>query len=412
MNLEEIVRTAFGEIRHHKMRSALTLLGIVLGTLSITVMTSLLDGVIAAVWEGFTDLGYDGVVLVVNQGPRDPRESAIFARSEGLQPEDAGVIRARRKVVHDVAAVQEDELVVRRGGIERRARVYGVTPSFAAVRNRLITAGRFLNDADDATFARVCVLGHRLRAHLFGTEDPIGRTVAVAGRPFVVVGVGKKLGNRFVNDSDFVDEMEGLMIPLSTLRKFHTGERSPLSYLAVRTRDVEGLAELAKETTASLTIAHRGAEDFKVENIAEEILRFRKQAKVELRNWQIVLGSIAGVSLLVGAIGLFSVMLIAIGERVYEIGLRKAIGATDGQVFLQFLAESAALSLVGGLLGCVFGVAITKVFGGFFSQGLPIHLDGLAIALAIALLLGVLSGLYPALKASHLEPVEALRSAA
>jgi putative ABC transport system permease protein len=412
VNLGEIVRTAFGEIRHHKMRSALTLLGIILGTLSITVMTSLLDGVIAAVWEGFADLGYDGVVLVVDQEPRDPHETAIFARSRGLQPEDAGVILGRRRVVEDVAAVQQQELLVGRGGSDRKAWVYGVTPSFAPVRNRQVAAGRFLNDSDEATFARVCVLGHRLTTRLFGTEDPIGGTVDVAGRPFVVVGVGKKLGNRFVNDSDFVDEMEGLMIPLSALRKFHAGEASPVSYLAIKTRDAERLSDLAKEATASLRIAHRGAEDFRVENIAEEMLRIRKEVKSQLRSWQIVLGSIAGVSLLVGAIGLLSVMLIAIGERLYEIGLRKAIGATDRQVFLQFLAESAALSLAGGLLGCLLGVGVTKIFDGFFAQGLPIHFSGLAVALAISLLLGVLSGLYPALQASRLEPVEALRSAA
>jgi putative ABC transport system permease protein len=412
MNLGEILRTSLGEIRHHKLRSSLTLLGIVLGTLSITVMTSLLSGVIAAVWAGFTDLGYDGVVIVGQQAPRDSTEKAIFARSRGLMPEDVRVIMGRRQIVSEVAAVQEHDAIVKGDGVERKARVLGVTPSFATVRNRRVAAGRFLNDADMESFARVCIIGHRLRVSLFGTDDPLGRTVAIAGRPFVVVGIGRKLGNRFVNDSDFVEEMEGVIIPLSTMRKFYAGDESPLSYLAVRTREVERLADLEAEVKASLTLAHRGATDFRVANIAEEILRFRKQAKVQLRNWQIVLGAIAGVSLLVGGIGLFSVMLIAIGERLYEIGLRKAIGATDLQVFLQFLSEATALSLFGGLLGCVLGVVVTKLVEGAFTQGLPIHPDGLALALLIALVLGVLSGLYPAIRASRLEPVEALRSAA
>jgi putative ABC transport system permease protein len=412
MNLGEILRTSVSEIRHHKLRSSLTLLGIVLGTLSITVMTSLLSGVTAAVWAGFTDLGYDGVVIVVQQPPRDSKERAIFTRSRGLMPEDVPIIMGRRQIVAEVAAVQEHEAIIKGGGIERKARVLGVTPSFATVRNRQVAAGRFLNDADEASFARVCIIGRRLRAYLFGTEDPLGRTVAIAGRPFVVVGIGKKLGNRFVNDSDFVEEMEGVIIPLSTMRKFYAGDESPLSYLAVRTREVERLGDLEAEVKASLTLAHRGATDFRVENIAEEILRFRKQAKVQLRNWQIVLGAIAGVSLLVGGIGLFSVMLIAIGERLYEIGLRKAIGATELQVFLQFFSEATALSLLGGFLGCVLGVGVTKLVEGKFAQGLPIHLDGLALALLIALVLGGLSGLYPAIRASRLEPVEALRSAA
>ncbi len=412
MNLPEVLRTALAEIRAHKLRSTLTLLGIILGTLSIVVMTSFLDGIVVAVWQGFADLGFDGVVYVVNREARDPKEGELFTRSEGLQPRDVDVLLARRELVSEAAPSVFDEQIVRRGSTERRARIMGVTADYATVRDRKLAAGRFIADSDERAFARVCIIGHRLKARLFGSEDPLGKPVYVAGRPFQVIGVGRKLGNTFVDDDEFVEEMEGMYVPLSTLRKFYTGETSPVSFIAVKTDRPEKLGSLEAEVVASLKVAHRGVKDFRVENIAQEIVRARAQVTDLIRNWKIVTGTIAGISLLVGGIGLMSVMLISIGERLYEIGLRKAIGASDAEIFMQFLLEAVILSLAGGLLGAAAGVGITKAAAGFFPTGLPIHLGGLAIALGVAVILGIAYGVYPALKASRLMPVDALRSAA
>ena len=412
MNPGEILRSALTEIRGHKMRSTLTLLGIILGTFSITFMTSLLDGVVEEVWEGISDLGYDGVMYVVNKDAEDLREQALFARSKGLQPGDGRILMARGETVSMVAPVLVHEELIRSGDIERNVRITGVTASYAQVRGRAVQSGRWIGDFDDATFSKVCVLGHRLARTLFPGEEAVGKRVKIGARSFLVIGVGEELGTEFVNDRDFMREMEGLYMPLGTLRKLFTGEESRLSYIAVKTEDFEALGDLKAEATASLRIAHHGATDFEVQNIAEEMLRIRKEVDTVLTNWRIVLGSIAGISLLVGGIGLLSVMLISIGERLYEIGLRKAIGATDLAIFIQFLCESVALSLVGALIGAGLAIAVTKAVAGFFSAGLPINLAGLGMAIGIAILLGIVFGLYPALRASRLEPVEALRSAA
>jgi putative ABC transport system permease protein len=411
MNAGETLRTVGAEIRGHKLRSALTLLGIILGTLSITVMTSLLDGVVAAVLDGFDDLGYDGVVYVVDRDARDLREQMVFARSRGLGPEDAGVLLARGELVAEVAPAMVRDEIVGRGSVERVARVMGVTPGYATVRNRRAAQGRFIDDLDDRSFAKVCVLGHRLKRRLFGTEDALGKTVRIGSRPFRVVGVGERLGNRMFDDDDMAQEMEGVFVPLGTLRKFYSGDQEPLAFLAVKTRDVERLGDSVAEVKASLRLAHRGAEDFRVENIAEEILRARKEVRDVIFSWRVVLGSIAGISLVVGGIGLLSVMLISIGERVYEIGLRKALGATGGAIFVQFLVESVVLALVGGVIGAGLGVAIIRATAQFFPEGLPVRVGGVAVAIAIAALVGAIYGIYPALKASRMEPVEALRTA-
>jgi putative ABC transport system permease protein len=409
--LGESVRTSLVEIWSHKLRSLLTLLGIILGTLSITFMTSLLDGVTSAVWSGFQDLGFDGVMYVMTRPPRDLREQAVFARSKGLQPEDGDLLLARGREVSSVAPALVSETLVRRGSLERRVRTMGVTSTYNDVRNRSVGTGRFFSPLEEGTFAPVAVLGYRLNRRLFGAEDPVGKWIQVDGRAFKVIGVVEKLGNSFINDDDFIEEMEGLYVPLQTLRAYYAGSDAPLSFMAVKTADPDRLSDMRSEAEASLILAHHGAQDFKVQNIAEEMLRIRKEITKVLRNWHIVLGSIAGVSLLVGGIGLLSVMLISIGERLYEIGLRKAIGATDAQIFMQFLAESAILSLLGGLLGVLAGIGAILGVTRFFPGGLPLHLLAISISLGLSVLLGVLYGLYPALKASRLQPVEALRTA-
>ena len=411
MNTGETVRTALGEIRHHKMRSTLTLLGIILGTLSITVMTSFLNGIVGAVYQGFDDLGFDGVMYVVGRDARDLREQAIFARSEGLQPRDGGVLLARAKAISMVAPAQFTEELVRANGVERRARVMGVTSTYADVRSRKLAAGRFVREADEQSYARVCVIGHRVAKRFFGSDDPLGKRVAIGSRSFQVIGVGRKLGNMFVDDDEFVEEMEGLYVPLSTLRKFYVGDGAQLTFLAVKTADIEDLGTLKAEAIDSLRIAHRGAKDFQVQNIAEEMLKARKEVAELIQNWYVVLGSIAGISLLVGGIGLLSVMLISINERLYEIGLRKAIGATDFEVFFQFLSESVTLSLIGAMIGAGIGVALTVGIARFFPAGMPVNVAGLLTAIGVAIALGIIFGVYPALKASRMAPVDALRTA-
>ena len=410
MNIPEILTSGVTEIRYHKLRAFLTLIGIILGVFSIIFMTAMLNGIVLSVWSGFEQLGYDGVMYVVQKPPKDSVERARFDQSEGLRPEDAVILLTRRELVTDAAPVQYAELKLSADGTRRDVRVAGVTPAYSRVRKRNVALGRFVNEHDEETFNKVCVLGHRLRTKLFGTQDPIGGAITVDGAQFKVIGVGEKLGNNFVNDSDFIEEMEGAYIPMSTMRKYFTGQDSPLAYIAVKTNAYKSLPVVQAEIIASITAAHHGVGDFKVENIAQDMLKQRDEVGVIVRNWQVVLGTIAAISLLVGGIGLLSVMLISINERLYEIGMRKAIGATDLEIFLQFMVESVTLALTGALVGLVMGLGGLQALKGFFPSGLPVDWGGVALAIGIALALGLGFGLYPALKASRLAPVEAMRS--
>jgi len=162
--------------------------------------------------------------------------------------------------------------------------------------------------------------------------------------------------------------------------------------------------------SAAASQAHNGIRDVHVENVGKEILKERGNIVRILRNWRIVFFSIAGVSLLIGGVGIFSVLKISISERLFEIGLRKAMGATDAEVFMQFLIEAVTLSVVGALIGLAGGIALVKVISGFFPAGLPVSMFGLSVASGFAISIGLLAGLYPSISASRLEPVEALRA--
>jgi putative ABC transport system permease protein len=409
MNLGESVRTSLAEIRSHKLRSLLTLVGIILGTTSLVVMVSVIGGAKVAVQKGLSDLGYDGVMFVSAQAPTERLEKKKQGYSRGLRSADLRIIDAGKELLQAAAPVVFSRETALLDGRTLVVNVEGITPAYGIIRNRTVETGRFLVDRDLETIAPVCVIGNQLRKDVYGTEDPLGREVVIRGVRFRIVGVLRSLGTSEVNDDDMARDNSKVYLPLSTMQKHFLGGDSVQAY-AFKVADPEKLADGQKEAEALLRRGHRGISDFKVMNIGEEILRVRKEVDKLLANWTVVLASIAGISLLVGGIGIFSVMQISISERVYEIGLRKAIGATDGSVFSQFLIESVSLSLVGGLLGSALGYGITMLASQAFEDGLAVSSMGLLLAAAFAVLIGLTAGLYPALKASRLTPVDAIRA--
>src|SRR5262249_32630913 len=197
-----------------------------------------------------------------------------------------------------------------------------------------------------------------LKQEVFGEEEAVGREVQIRGVRFRGVGGLRSLGNNQVDDDEMRRDNGKIYVPLPTLQQYFAGGDSVQAYV-FKARDPERLGEAERGAVALLRRSHRGISDFKLENIGEEMLRIRREVAVLIANWRVVLASIAGISLLVGGIGIFSVMQISISERVYEIGLRKSIGATDGAIFGQFLVEAMSLSLVGGLFGAALGYGIT-----------------------------------------------------
>ena len=410
MYVTEAVRTSVAEILSHKLRSALTLVGIVLGTTALVVMVSVIGGLAVAVQEGLTDLGFDGVIFVVPQQTQDRIEKKKEGYSRGLRSADGLVIEGGREVIQRAAPVLGlGNETARVNGRTLKVLVEGVTPAWGQIRNRVPETGRYLAEQDVETRATVALLGEKLKKDVFGSEDALGREIAIRGVRFRIVGVLKHFGNNQVGDDEMERDNSKVYIPITTAQKYFAGTDAVHAWAFQA--DPERLDDAKKEAEALVRRGHRGITDFKVENIGQEILRVRKEVDKLIVNWNIVLASIAGISLLVGGIGIFSVMQISISERTYEIGLRKSMGATDPEIFGQFLIESVSLSLVGALLGAALGYGITLLAGQSFESGLSVSPLALLLAAAFAIGIGLGAGVYPALRASRLNPVEAIRGA-
>jgi putative ABC transport system permease protein len=407
MQIGESIRTSFEEVKGHPLRSFFTLIGVILGTLALVVVMSVLDGVKAAVWKGIEDLGFDGVLIVSNKEPSDRVERAKVHLSRGLRVEDVRDF-ADAETIQSVAPVGETRAVITAGAATRRVDVYGISPDYATIKNRKVSAGRFITERDYAGNAPVTVLGYKLAQQLFGGENPIGQKVNLGSRRLTVVGVGTKFNMEFVNDDDMRKETGGAYIPWTLYRDMF-GRANAISYMLAKATVPEKSVDAEDEAARVFKQAHNGIGDVRIDNIGKEMIKERGEVQRILRNWRIVFFAIAGVSLLIGGVGIFSVLKISISERLFEIGLRKSMGATNGEIFMQFLIESVTLSFAGAVVGLAGGIGLVKLISGFFPAGLPVSMFGLAVSSGFAMAIGLFSGLYPSLTASRMDPVEALR---
>ncbi|MBV9494272.1 MAG: ABC transporter permease [Acidobacteria bacterium] len=408
MEITESIRTSFEEVKGHPLRSFFTLLGVMLGTLAIVVVMSVLDGVSAAVWEGMEDLGLDGVLVMSAKTPPDRLERAKQHLSRGIRIEDGKWFEGS-ELITALSPVGETRAVVTAGTVTRRVDVYGVTPAFATIKNRHTSAGRFISDRDDQNVAPVVVLGYKLKQQLFGGDDAIGQQINLGNRRLTVIGVGTEFNMKFVNDDDMRKETGGAYIPFSICQSMF-GRASSISYVLAKAVTPEKSIDAEDEAARTYARAHHGIHDVHVENVGKEILKERGNIVQILRNWRIIFFAIAAISLVIGGVGIFSVLKISIGERLFEIGLRKSMGATDAEIFLQFLIESITLSVVGAAIGLGGGIGVVRLIAGVFPAGLPVSMFGLSVASGFAVSIGLLAGLYPSMTASRLQPVEALRA--
>jgi putative ABC transport system permease protein len=201
--------------------------------------------------------------------------------------------------------------------------------------------------------------------------------------------------------------MNGVLIPLATFRAYlQGGER--VNLMTVKTSALDRLEDVKGEVDRAVRRAHHGVGDFEIENVADEMLKAEKEIRTIVRNWTIVLAAISSIALLIGGVGIYSVLKISLVERLYEIGLRKSIGASDTAILTQFLVESTTLSALGGLLGCGLGIVVTRLLSPAFETGLPLSSLGLGLGLGFAVATGVFAGLFPALTAARMTPIEAL----
>ncbi len=407
MVIGEALRTTLTEIWAHKMRSMLTLFGVVLGTMAVVTMVSLIEAVKVEIWNGIDSLGLRGVLFVSTQTPSSNLDVKRSHLSEGLRREDAAGLVEASDQISSAAPVSYTQQVIAWGDASQSIRITATTPDYAVVFDRRVKEGRYLSDLDLKRKRRVVVIGHFLVEELFGSHDPVGQWVRIGDHRFEVIGIGDRVGNDMINDGWSRREMEGVTIPLTTMQSLYGGgDRVPL--LMVKAADTDKLSELFAHLKNRLWRQHNRVEDFEIENVAQEILEAERQIDEQLRGWTIVLFAISGISLVVGGVGIFSVLQISLAERLFEIGLRKSIGAEDRDILIQFLVEAIFLSAIGAVIGFFVAVAVCAVAGQFFEAGLPISGFAVFLAIVFAISIGFVAGIYPSLRAARLTPVEAL----
>jgi putative ABC transport system permease protein len=409
MNWSETVRTALDAIRARRMRSALTMLGILIGIAAVMLTVGLGQGASAQVKSQISSLGSN--LLIVSPGSTTSTTGIRGGRGSAstLTARDA-VALSDRSTAPDIAAVApvattESELV--NGATNWTTSVVGTTPAWLSVRARSMAEGRFFTQAELDTSSPVVVLGATTAAELFTTGSPVGRTVLINGSSFTVIGVLNTVGSSTTSDED-----DQAVMPQTayTSRVSTSSTPNALGTIYLEASSQNTLSAAYQEADATLSATHgitaASTADFTI-NSQQSLLATVTSTSKTLT---VLLGGIAAVSLLVGGIGVMNIMLVSVTERIREIGLRKALGATPRVIRRQFLVEASMLGFAGGVAGLLIGAIGARTLAHFLSQPVTISGSAAAGALVVALVIGIVAGVYPAGRAARLAPIEALRS--
>jgi putative ABC transport system permease protein len=407
VNWAETFRSGLDAVRAHRLRSALTMLGIVIGVSSVILTVGLGLGAQDQVRRQIDALGSNLLIVSPGSSTDSAGVRGGFGSASTLTLADADAL-GDRSVAPDVAAVAPvttDSLALKAGTQNWTSSVVGTTTTWPSVRNRTLAAGRFLTSAEVAGAANVVVLGPDTASELFSIGNPVGRTVTVGGTPMTVVGVLESSG---ATDTD-ASEDDLAIVPVGTAKRVTGAADSSVSTIYVEAASADVLSAAHQETSALLANLHGVAAadpDFSIAS-QESLL---ETANATNRTLTILLGGVAAISLLVGGIGVMNIMLVAVTERVREIGLRKALGATPRAIRRQFLVEAGVLGTTGGVVGVGMGVAGAFALPGLIGQPVSVSVLATVAAIGVALVIGLAFGVYPAGRAARLTPIDALRS--
>jgi putative ABC transport system permease protein len=390
------------------MRSALTMLGIIIGVGAVIALVSIGQGAQALIREQMAAMGTN-VMYVWPQDNRGSAGARGASNEQGtLSAEDVFAIRNEVPVIAAATPIvtSNGQLIYQNKNM--RANVQGVGEEFPIVRDWNLVAGAFFNASDVESRARVLVVGPAIVEELFEGVDPIGQTVRLRNQPFEIIGVLESKGQTGVGQ----DQDEAVLAPYTTVQRKLLGQTLPrVNQAMLKTIDQEDAFPLAERMIdVLLRERHRispDAEqpDFALGNLTEIADAAEQQTIV----MTLMLGSIAAIALLVGGIGIMNIMLVSVTERTREIGIRMAVGSRPGYVRLQFLAESIMMSLTGGAVGVLFGALCSGLIGRFLEWNTWISLESVMISFGFAAGVGVFFGFYPAHKAAKLDPIDALR---
>jgi putative ABC transport system permease protein len=405
MDIVESIKMASTTLMANKLRSSLTMLGIIIGNASVIAMVGIGQGAQKLASEQFEALGPN--VLFVIPGSREAQQTTVdFPKT--LVWEDAKAIATQVPAVAEVAPQINLRYLITYRNRNSNSLVTGTTPEFLSVRSFNIDKGRFFNDIDVKRNNQVVILGSEVVGKLFGYQDPIGQSVRIKDVSFEVIGVMEPKGTFLGNNQD-----DAVFIPLSTMANRLRGRTSPygvqVSWIAVSARNRDSISAAQFQIENLLRRRHQivGEDDFGVQT-QEDILQIVNTVTGALT---IMLAAIAAISLVVGGIGVMNIMLVSVRERTQEIGLRKAVGAREQDILIQFMIEAIILSAAGGIIGTAIGVSGVVLVGAFSPLKAGISPIAILVAVGVSGGIGLFFGVVPARQAAKLDPIVALRSA-
>jgi len=395
-----IVKVGLKSLLANPLRSFLAMLGIIIGVGAVISMLALGAGARKQVMDRISALGTD--LLIIRPGQSGSR-GVISGTYRNLTLEDAEAVLQAAPGIRRLAPTVGGGVQLKFLNRNTRSHVTGTSPSYLAIRDFQVARGRVFSQSETDAVARVAVLGPVTASDLFGISDAVGETIKVNGINFTVIGVLEAKG-----DQGWFNPDDQVLTPYTTAMKQLFG-LDFLHEIDIQAFPDADLGRLQEDIRKALRVRHRLLEgfedDFTIRNQADMI----QMANEITRTFTILLGGIAGISLLVGGIGIMNIMLVTVTERTREIGIRKAIGAKERSILMQFLVEAVILSGVGGGLGIALGFAIAAVISHFTDFRAVVEATSIALALAFSAAVGIFFGWYPAMRASRLDPVESLR---
>lgn len=393
----------------HKFRSFLTVLGIVIGVAAVIALMSIGKGAESSILSRIQGLGSNLVTISPGFTTGAGGVRSAFGSSQTLTEEDAKAIAEQVPYISAVAPTSSSSLQAIYGSSNLNSRVTGVTPEYALVYNLLVAYGDFITDYDYQRGARVAVLGSNVKNTLFGEDDPIGQQIRLGSYLVTVVGVLESKGATIGSSDDVI------LVPLTALRQMVAQQRTSsgeyrVASIALTVSDLEQTEYVVEEIANLLRARHKLAVDAEDDFRITSMLEISEAMQETIGTMTLLLGAIAAISLLVGGIGVMNIMLVSVLERTREIGIRKALGARERDIWAQFLIEAAFLTFTGGIIGVIVGWGASFIINRTGLITTLVSADIVVLAVSVSVGIGLFFGFYPAWNASRLDPIEALRS--
>ena len=387
----------------NKLRSLLTMLGIIIGVGAVIAMVSIGMGVRTSVTNSFASLGTNMLIVMPGSTNKGGIRGAAGSR-KSLKYDDAKAIAAKIKGIDYVSPTVNTSYQVVNGNLNWNTEVMGVTPELMQIRSLKVENGSFITASDLSKRSRVAVIGATVAANLFGAENPVGQNIRINNQPFKVIGLIASKGQSSMGQ----DQDDVIYIPLTTAQERMLAITHVQS-INIQVSDPARMDQVQSEIETLLRSRHHirtGTEDdFTVRNMTSLMESFTESTNMIT----LLLGSIAGISLLVGGIGIMNIMMVSVTERTREIGIRKALGATSSNVLMQFMIESMVIGIVGGVIGIASGILLSKAIGAFGGLTTTVDILPVLVSFSFAVGIGLFFGIYPARKAARLDPIDALR---